>query len=208
MIYTALPRNTGEKYRRDCLEYYRGLITMMPWCEASLGRMVGALLFRLNQPPFLVIVFKIHMAPALGNIPSSPSPGLKVALAWMDHLTSKDYEAISSIMSADYKHTILPNSIGLGATRSKEEILKFWEELSAPLEGFQFIVHEIIENPTKIAVHASSTAGSPKGTYTNEYVFMFYTTEKADGTWKLDAIQEFLDSKYTSDYFGDAIQDA
>ncbi|KAI0792027.1 hypothetical protein C8Q75DRAFT_616201 [Abortiporus biennis] len=148
------------------------------------------------------------MSPPIGNIPSSPSPALQAVLSWMDYLTSKNFDGLSLILTEDFKHSVSPETIGLKFEKRKEEILKLWKINTEPFQNWVYTIDDIVEAPDKIAVHAKSNADTPRGPFANEYIFIFNLRKEDDGRWKISACREFVDSKYTAEWYAGVARDA
>jgi len=67
---------------------------------------------------------------------------------------------------------------------------------------FKVTLHEIVEAPGRIFLHASSKATSTTGfPYSNEYNILLYVTPQPTGPPKISVAKEFVDSKFTLEFF-------
>ncbi|KIJ51403.1 hypothetical protein M422DRAFT_26817, partial [Sphaerobolus stellatus SS14] len=101
----------------------------------------------------------------------------------------------------DYTHQVLPKSLGRPVLNREEFIqhCKILLPLYVHLGASK--VEEIIEVPGKVFVHATSSGMSTTGAaYDNEYCLTFHLAHQ-DGDLKIFHLKEFVDSKYTSEFF-------
>ncbi|KAL8921202.1 MAG: hypothetical protein Q9208_005812 [Pyrenodesmia sp. 3 TL-2023] len=109
-----------------------------------------------------------------------------------------DLGAIMDVRSTDCVNCILPASLGR-PTMDNEQYRSFFAPNLPLFKGFHLTVLDIIidEAARKVAMHLSSTATTAIGDYSNEYMLTLHITE--DGR-KVDRFEEFVDSKYSTDY--------
>ncbi|KAJ7098197.1 hypothetical protein C8R43DRAFT_1048819 [Mycena crocata] len=128
---------------------------------------------------------------------------LENAHAFMAHLTAPNWDAMEALLSPEFKHQYFPPSFQHGGenknVRGKEEyvelmkssIFKTFERLTftAPLD--------VVHGSNKVAVHIRSDGTTKSGKqYNNEYMFTFHFEGE-----KITRINEFVDSKYTAEFF-------
>lgn len=132
-------------------------------------------------------------------IPAIPSPQLKTVLRWIDAFKNWNLDELVATMSDDYTHYIFPRSLNQ-PVRRKQEFAAYFQTLPRLFDSFNVTIEEIIECPGKVLIHASSvgmtTTGAP---YANEYNLTFHLKSGDDPV--IFCIKEFVDSKYSFDFF-------
>ncbi|KAF8589497.1 hypothetical protein K439DRAFT_1253540, partial [Ramaria rubella] len=135
------------------------------------------------------------------NIPPDPSPELQTALKWIDGFNCWDIDQITSVLSNDYTHHILPKTLGV-KSRNKEEFREYFTGILPMFQDFKVTIHEIVEGAGKLVIHASSTATSTTGyPYANEYNLILHLVSQGEGLPKISMIKEFVDSKFAVEFF-------
>ncbi|KAJ7133980.1 hypothetical protein C8R43DRAFT_1022124 [Mycena crocata] len=112
---------------------------------------------------------------------------LENAHAFMAHLTAPNWDAMEALLSPEFKHQGKEEYVEL----MKSSIFKTFERLTftAPLD--------VVHGSNKVAVHIRSDGTTKSGKqYNNEYMFTFHFEGE-----KITRINEFVDSKYTAEFF-------
>ncbi|KFA68130.1 hypothetical protein S40285_10017 [Stachybotrys chlorohalonatus IBT 40285] len=123
---------------------------------------------------------------------------LKVAHGYIDGFNQNTPEGVIAYRAPNCVHRIVPTSANIPA-RSNEEYQNFISSGFQIIKNFKLRISEghepvIDEVARKIVLFISSSADSPIGPYTNEYVFELKTNE--DGTL-IEQITEFIDTAPT-----------
>ncbi|KAJ1556279.1 hypothetical protein HK405_003455 [Cladochytrium tenue] len=124
------------------------------------------------------------------------------AVAFLDSYSAWDIEAILAIRAPDCKHKVLPASLKRPEQgQSNDEHRAYFANIQPLFKGFTGHVKDIaVDVDARAAVvWAYSTSESVIGPYSNEYMLWLKMTE--DGT-KLIEIREFVDSGYSTGFFG------
>lgn len=69
--------------------------------------------------------------PPVADAVKNPSPQLRVMLRWFDAVATHNMEALDAILSDDYVHPILPQSLGL-PTYDRAGFLEFAQKVLMP----------------------------------------------------------------------------
>ncbi|KIJ51378.1 hypothetical protein M422DRAFT_158316 [Sphaerobolus stellatus SS14] len=134
-------------------------------------------------------------------IPANPSPQLQVVLQWLDAWKTLNVDNVLPTLADDYKHQVLPKSLGRPML-NREEFTQNYRAVLPLYSYFEVCANELIEVPGKIFVHAMSSGKSTTGApYNNEYCLTFYLVNQDDGLPKISYLKEFVDSKYSSEFF-------
>ncbi|KAJ7641951.1 hypothetical protein FB45DRAFT_901410 [Roridomyces roridus] len=131
---------------------------------------------------------------------------LAIAHAFLDHLTintsSVDWAALADLLAADFTHEYRPASLAPPANqrvRNKEEMLQLFELAWSGFERLEFLPPlDIIQGQDSIVFHVQSDGISKQEGkhYTNEYMLTFRFRGE-----KIVSVKEFVDSKYSSEFF-------
>ena len=107
-------------------------------------------------------------------------------------------EAIMACRAPNCIHQVLPASLGRPPLNN-EQYLAYFTPIMPAFKNFHLTVKNTIvdEEARKVVLHASSTATTDLGDYSNEYMLVLQMAE--DGT-KVVRVDEFLDSKYSTEY--------
>ncbi|TFK65000.1 hypothetical protein BDN72DRAFT_846132 [Pluteus cervinus] len=136
----------------------------------------------------------------------SISPQRQAVLDWLEGFNKWDADAIAAPMSDEsFEHQLLPTSLNR-PRRSKQEFVDYIRnDVVFLLRDFKVTVDEIIEEPGKVVVQASSTAQSTTGfPYYNEFMIIFHLQLSAvDGVPRITLIKEFVDSAFTVNFFAE-----
>ncbi|TCD63684.1 hypothetical protein EIP91_005089, partial [Steccherinum ochraceum] len=92
------------------------------------------------------------------DIPTNPSPQLKVALNYLDAIAHRDIVQVKDVLAPDCVSTVLPAGLGFPPIRGLDAILELYSGSLPHFTSFEFTVHEITEVPGKVIIHASSDA--------------------------------------------------
>ncbi|KAF7976416.1 hypothetical protein HWV62_6825 [Athelia sp. TMB] len=146
--------------------------------------------------------------------PSSPSPNLATALAFMKALDEWDEEALEKTLDETLEHRILPKSL-MRPVLTKSLYLSAYihgiAEMfnapgsSKPKSKLQRTIHEVIEMEDTIVIHASAKGTSVTGTsYEQEYMYVLRFTASTTGDpneRKIKSVKEFCDSSASKGFF-------
>ncbi|KIJ51392.1 hypothetical protein M422DRAFT_26806 [Sphaerobolus stellatus SS14] len=136
-------------------------------------------------------------------IPANPSTQLQVVLKWLEAWRTLNLDNILLALANNYKHQVLPKSLGRPVLNREEFIQNYKVILPLYTHLGTDKVKEIIEVPGKIFIHATSSGKSTTGAaYDNEYCLTFYLAHQDDDL-KISHLKEFVDSKYTSEFFAE-----
>ena len=107
-------------------------------------------------------------------------------------------EAIIAYRAPDCIHLVLPTSLGRQPLNNEQYLASFTPLMPA-FKNFHVTVKNTIvdEEARKVAMHASSTATTDLGDYSNEYMLVLHMTE--DGK-KVVRFEEFVDSKSSTEF--------
>lgn len=107
-------------------------------------------------------------------------------------------ESIMSFRAPNCIHYILPSSLKRPPLNN-EQYTAYFGSIMPAFKGFHVTVHDTIvdEAARKVFMHASSTATTVLGPYSNEYSLILHMTE--DGR-KVEKFYEYVNSAYTVDY--------
>ncbi|TFK45090.1 hypothetical protein BDQ12DRAFT_674104 [Crucibulum laeve] len=145
------------------------------------------------------------------TVPPNPSPNMRTFLAYLKALNTWDYDACMAVFDNSLEHRILPKSLGRPVL-NKKQYGEYFKGLMPTFSGIEFSIHEVIETPDKMTVHASSKGSSTLGTpYNNEYILILHFTSpptvtpssEASGEWtpKIKLVKEFVDSAVSIKFF-------
>ncbi|KAJ7641903.1 hypothetical protein FB45DRAFT_1054292 [Roridomyces roridus] len=137
---------------------------------------------------------------------SLASKQLANAHAYLKYLRtdSLDWDAFADLLAPDFEQKYLPASMAPPAgkfTRTKEENVEFLKTAWETWANFQLLPPiEVIQGTDVVVIHIQSD-GTPKDDsrkqYNNEYILIFRFAGE-----KIASLGEFVDSKYTAEYFG------
>ncbi|KAK7677592.1 hypothetical protein QCA50_019403 [Cerrena zonata] len=134
------------------------------------------------------------------EIPSSPSPQLRLALKWMESMTDGNIEGLASTLSDDYVHQIYPASTGIEIQRGKEAYLTNVRQVMSMFTENVATVLEIIESPGIVILHERSDGKTKLGVdYKNEAMMTYYV-EEVGNELKIVKVKAFVDSKFTAGF--------
>ncbi|KAJ6559284.1 hypothetical protein B0H10DRAFT_1180480 [Mycena sp. CBHHK59/15] len=107
---------------------------------------------------------------------TNPSP-LEIVQAFFSFAETRDIDGMENILSDDFTHRILPESIGL-PTINKEQFLSAAKKTASTMESFHFQTpQEVIEGSDSVVVHTRSDGKIKNGhPYHNEYIFISVST--------------------------------
>jgi len=125
---------------------------------------------------------------------------MQAALNVIEAYNSWDLDNIMATRAPECIAQILPKSLGrpeMGNTAYSQ----YLSTMMPAFTGFHVNVNDIIEDTknNKVNVWARSTADTPVGPYSNEYMLVFHFDDKQE---KLIKFYEFVDSKYSAEHFG------
>ena len=60
-------------------------------------------------------------------IPANPSPQLALALKWAEAVSKADFDVLSSILTDDHIHHLLPTSLGVPVLNGKEALFQVYK---------------------------------------------------------------------------------
>ncbi|KAK0516664.1 hypothetical protein JMJ35_001267 [Cladonia borealis] len=123
---------------------------------------------------------------------------LETANAVIESYNTWTPEAVMAYRAPDCIMQILPASLGR-QPMNNEQYLAYFTSIMPELRNFHVTVKNTIvdEEARKVAMHASSTATTDLGDYSNEYMLVLHMTE--DGK-KVVRGEEFVDSKRSTDF--------
>ncbi|KAK7052518.1 hypothetical protein R3P38DRAFT_2603938 [Favolaschia claudopus] len=128
---------------------------------------------------------------------------LENAHAFIKHLNALDWDSLADLLAPNFKHQYLPSTIippDGKDDRGKED---FVNNLKVTLENvFDKVTYlppiDVIHGSNAVVFHLKSDGASKSGRkYNNEYMVTFHF----DGE-KIIKLNEFVDSKYSKDFFG------
>ena len=124
---------------------------------------------------------------------------LETANAVIEGYNTWEPEALVAYRAPDCIQQVLPASLGR-QPMNNEQYLAYFTPLMPAFRNFHVTVKNTIvdEEARKVAMHASSTAMTDLGDYSNEYMLVLHMTE--DGK-KVERFEEFVDSKNSTDFF-------
>ncbi|KAJ7728522.1 hypothetical protein B0H16DRAFT_1588895 [Mycena metata] len=129
---------------------------------------------------------------------------LENAHAFFKHLNARDWDALGDLLASDFKHQWFPATFVAPdgkEMRSKEEFIGFMQYSFTPGHVFERLHLEepldVVHGSNKVAFHLKSNGMSKSGKqYSNEYMITLHF----DGE-KIIKTNEFIDSKYTDEFF-------
>ncbi|KAJ7354389.1 hypothetical protein DFH08DRAFT_1077114 [Mycena albidolilacea] len=130
------------------------------------------------------------------------SKQLENAHAILKHLIERDWDAVSDLLSPDFKHEVLPAgtipSTDGKEGRGKEEFLGLVRYIFMVFENITLLPPiDVIQGKDAAVLHFKSDGTSKSGVkYNNEYI----TIVRFDGE-KIVGLKEFVDSKHTTEFF-------
>ena len=130
---------------------------------------------------------------------SSLATQKKTAKRFIDAYNAWDADAVMEYRSPGCYQQALPSSMGKLA-KNNLEYSKYFQSIMPLFSNFTVTVHKEVHdaNARMSVIHASSTANTRIGTYTNEYAL--FITFTRDGE-KVAKIEEFVDSAYSTRFF-------
>ncbi|TCD71777.1 hypothetical protein EIP91_003120 [Steccherinum ochraceum] len=157
------------------------------------------LLFSSNIICFVnPILMAIH-TPA--DVTANPSSQLQAVLQWVEGMSTANFDLLDSVLADDYVHITLPTSLNIPELGSKEQYIQHYRGVLPIFTAFDVAISEVIESPGRVLVHASANATTKVNVpYANEYIIIFSLAEQADGSHKLTAAKEFVDSKFVAGF--------
>lgn len=128
----------------------------------------------------------------------SRSTLLETGCAVIDGYNAWKIEAIMAYRAPNCIHQILPASFGR-QPMNNEQLLAYFTPIMPAFKNFHLTVKNTVvdEQARKVVLHASSTATTDLGDYSNEYMLVLHMIE--DGT-KVVLFEEFVDSKYSAEF--------
>ncbi|KAF3038247.1 hypothetical protein E8E11_001014 [Didymella keratinophila] len=138
----------------------------------------------------------------LTNASTIPPPNLAAqqdtARAVIEAYNAWDIDDILAYRSPDCKHRVLPASMNRAA-KSNDEYRAYLSMIMPLYSNFTVVVKEEIHDAAAhtCIIHASSTAETKIGPYTNEYALILTFTEDGRRVTKFD---EFVDSAYSQQF--------
>lgn len=129
----------------------------------------------------------------------SRSTLLETACAVIDGYNAWKSEAIMAFRALDCIHQVLPASLGR-QPMNNEQYLAYFTSIMPAFSNFHLTVkHTIVdEGARKVVLYVFSTAKTELGDHNNEYMVVLHMS--MDGT-KVTLFEEFVDSKYTAEFF-------
>ncbi|KAH8887146.1 hypothetical protein GQ53DRAFT_327188 [Thozetella sp. PMI_491] len=132
---------------------------------------------------------------------------LKTANGYITSFNENTPEGTIAHRSPNCMHYMLPTWADI-PPRSNAEYQAFIAQGFQVLKNFHLKLKDgvspiIDEEQRKVVLHLTSTADTPIGPYTNQYVFTFQMS--SDGT-QIDEVVEFVDPKYTKDFVDRVIE--
>ena len=123
---------------------------------------------------------------------------LETANAAIEGYNTWKPEAMIAYRAPNCIHQVLPTSLGRQPLNN-EQYLAYFTPIMPAFKNFHVIVNHTVvdEEARKVAMHATSTATTDLGDYSNEYVLVLHMTE--DGK-KVVRFEEFVDSKYSTEF--------
>ncbi|TCD71820.1 hypothetical protein EIP91_003163 [Steccherinum ochraceum] len=136
------------------------------------------------------------IAPA--TLPADPSPQVSAALKWVEGVASANFDLLASAIADDYEHVLQPASLGAPPIHGRDAVVQMYKNILPKLQGYVMTILEIVEGQGKVVVHTIGEADAQFGFhYKNEYLFTFNVVKQADGTHKVNKVQEFTDVEVT-----------
>ncbi|KAH8678504.1 hypothetical protein BX600DRAFT_431778 [Xylariales sp. PMI_506] len=125
---------------------------------------------------------------------------LETALAQIEAYNKWDLDTILSLRTKDCIQQILPASLER-PPRTNDEYREYFGTFIPLFKNYNLEVLDTVVDQTahKVALHAKSTADTPLGPYTNEYMLFFYMTEDDS---LINKVVEFVDSASSKQFFG------
>ncbi|KAH9975953.1 hypothetical protein BGW80DRAFT_1250794 [Lactifluus volemus] len=127
---------------------------------------------------------------------TNPSRQLSTVLKWFEEITSWNFDAVSSMLSDDYKHTTLPASAG-EAPKDKAQGIAHAKAIASLLghAPLKYEICQLNESPGSIWVHARLYTDNLA--FNSESIFMF-TLSSGDNI-QITAIQDYIDTKMAAE---------
>ncbi|EME42052.1 hypothetical protein DOTSEDRAFT_174856 [Dothistroma septosporum NZE10] len=125
---------------------------------------------------------------------------IETAKAFVEGYNEFTVEGLLRARSNDCVHAVLPVSLGR-PPRTNNDYKMFFGNLQETLKNFKMTIHKIVNDVDQhmAVVHASGSGETPFAHYNNEYAFFLHFSDTGD---KVDRIEEFVDSKFSSEFFG------
>ncbi|KAH8086662.1 hypothetical protein BXZ70DRAFT_910293 [Cristinia sonorae] len=131
----------------------------------------------------------------------NPSKQLQAVLKWAEGMATANFDILGAVLADDYVHTALPANLSIPVLGSKEHFIKHYQGVLPIFSSFDVSVHEVVEAPGRVVLHAAADAMTKPGfPYINEYILIFHVAEQPDGSFKLTSAKEFVDSKFTAGF--------
>ncbi|TCD64006.1 hypothetical protein EIP91_004674 [Steccherinum ochraceum] len=136
---------------------------------------------------------------------TTPSPQLQAVLRWFDALIKHDIHALSDVLTDDYVHPILPQSLGL-PTYDRAGFLEFVEKVLIPfMTQYEYTVLDALETPDRVMIHTAANGSTSTGhPYTSELLLVARVVQQADGEYRIQQMKEFVDAGMLVSGFFDA----
>jgi len=140
------------------------------------------------------------------NFPN-PSPQLQTVIAYLRAVASQQAGPVFDLLTDDHQYEWIARGFDHLGPRIKDraQTEQFYTGLFGKfVKNYKYTVKDYIEMPGKVMlqVKGSSELITGKGTYDNEYVWIFHLTEGENGQPpKIKHAKEFFDSLYASQFF-------
>ncbi|KAG6916265.1 hypothetical protein DXG01_007609 [Tephrocybe rancida] len=127
-----------------------------------------------------------------------------VVSQYFEYLNSYNFDGLTSLLAANFKHEFRPASIsGMGApSRNAAQFLDWLKNLKGLIVSLNFNTPvETIVADGSVVVHVHSAGETPSlaKSFPNEHLFIFHISGG-----KITSIKEFMDSKYVAQLAQDA----
>lgn len=132
--------------------------------------------------------------------PPSRNTLLNTANAIISGYNKWTMAAILAPRSPSCIHSILPSSLNRPA-RTNDEYAAYFEPILPAFRNWVLTVHYAVVDEVKRAVvmKVTSRANTDIGLYENEYMMLFWMTERGD---QVERIEEWVDSAYSRNFLG------
>ncbi|KAF8514612.1 hypothetical protein JB92DRAFT_3115516 [Gautieria morchelliformis] len=123
-------------------------------------------------------------------------------LQYLDGIKHMDIDKLLPIITDDFTHHFQPRSLGIRSINGKAAFRKYIESMAYLLPHVEVTIHEHIEAPGKLFMHATSKSTSRTGLpYANECCLIMHFIALDGGPLKISLIREFVDSKFNAHFF-------
>ncbi|EJD41680.1 hypothetical protein AURDEDRAFT_126986 [Auricularia subglabra TFB-10046 SS5] len=136
----------------------------------------------------------------VSGIPSNPSAQLLPVLDWIIGCEEISLDRFNGALSdVDYEHLIVPASLNIPPSRSKQAWLDWFSGGWVKLFDVGMVtlsLHEVFEAPGHVTAHFSSRGTTKRGdAFANEYLTVFQVRQDTPGgPYKIWRVKEFVDS--------------